>query len=293
MKDKKISHTILIGSSFVLGVFLLAFCYNWVLLPLNFVVSGTSGIAIVLEDWFGINPTIFIYLTSFILLIVSFICLGYEKTKNTIVGSILYPLMISFTLPIAKYLNANYPVDDIYLIIIFAIILLGISNGLIYKCGFTTGGSDVLMQLMNKYFKISEGKATTAVNIVVIVCGGITFGYINAIYSLIILIVSSLIVDKIMFGISDSKLFYVFTRKERKVKKIILEELQSGYTILPTRGGYSHIRGSLILCVVPNRDYYLFKERILQVDPTAFFIIEDCYEVNGGVKRPNNRFFKF
>lgn len=286
-KEISTKSIIVTGSSFVIGTFLLALCYNMFLLPNNFVVSGTSGIAIVIEDLFGFSSTLFIYISSFILLIVSFIFLGFEKTKKTILGSILYPVMISITMPIAQFFNNNYPINDIYLVIAFAILLYGLSNGLIYKCGFTTGGSDVLMQLMVKYGKMSEGKSNMIVNALVIVCGGITFGYVKAIYSLIILLTSSLFIDKIMFGISDSKLFYIFTREEKQVKKLILEDLETGFTILPTKGGYSHIKGSLILCVVSNRDYYMFKEKILQLDPTAFFIIEDCYEVNGGFKRPN------
>ena len=90
-----------------------------------------------------------------------------------------------------------------------------------------------------------------------------------------------------MYGISDSKLFYIFTRKPRIMKKIILEEFESGFTILPTKGGYSHTRGSLLMVVISNRDYYKFKTKILEIDPDAFFIIDDCYEVNGGVKRAN------
>ena len=153
-KRVTIKHVWLEGFSFVLGVFLLALCYNWLLLPNNFVVAGMSGIAIALEELFNINATLFIYLSTFVLLIISFIFLGFNKTKNTIIGSILYPIMITFTWPIANYLNTNFPLNDTYLIVIFASILYGVSNGLIYKYGFTTGGNDVLMQILNKYFKI-------------------------------------------------------------------------------------------------------------------------------------------
>lgn len=292
MKKANPKQVIVTGVSFVIGVFLSALCYNMLFLPNNFVVSGMSGIAIALEDMFNINATIFIYISSIILLIVSFIFLGYDKTKNTVIGSILYPLMITLTVPIAKFFNNHFPLDDILLILIFSVILNGVSSGLVYKYGYSTGGMDVVMQILNKYLKIPESKANITANVIVIVFGGITFGYTKAIYSLIILLVSSIFVDKIMFGVANSKLFYIFTRKEDAVKKVILEELESGFTVLPTKGGYSHNKGSLLMCVVPNRDYYLFKERILAIDPTAFFIIESCYEVNGGVvKRSSLPFF--
>ena len=153
MKENSTKNLIFIGVSFVVGVFLLALCYNMFLEPYNFVVAGMTGVGIALKKLFGINAIAFIYITNILLLIISFIFLGYEKTKNTIVGSLLYPIMITFTSPIASYINTNFPIDDTFLIILFAAILYGIGNGLVYKCGYTTGGNDVLMQLLNKYCK--------------------------------------------------------------------------------------------------------------------------------------------
>ena len=101
------------------------------------------------------------------------------------------------------------------------------------------------------------------------------------------MIISSVFIDKILYGISDSKVFYIFTRKPKILKKVILEEFESGFTILPTKGGYSHTRGSLLMVVVSNRDYYKFKNKILEIDPNAFFVIDDCYEVNGGMRKSN------
>lgn len=286
-KNQKQKSIVINACYFVAGVFLLALCYNMLFLPNNLVVSGMSGFAIAIEKLTGFNSNVFIYISNVLLLLVSFLLIGYEKTKNTIIGSLLYPLMITFTAPIAGLLNKYFPLEDPWLIILFASVMFGISNGLIYKGGYTTGGNDVIMQLISKYFKLPESKSLKIVNTFVILAGALTFGYIKGIYSLIILLTSTIFVDKIMFGISDSKLFYIFTREEDMVKKVILDELESGFTILPTKGGYSHTKGSLIMCVVPNRDYYLFKERILEIDPTAFFIIDSCYEVNGGMKRSN------
>lgn len=290
MKKESYNYIISSGVFLVIGTFLIALCYNWILLPNNFVVSGISGVAIVLHKLFNLNTTFLIYLANFILLIISFIFLGNTKTKNTIIGTILYPLLVTLTMPIAEFLNIIFPIDDTYLLILIGFLLLGIGNGLIFKYGFTTGGSDVIMQLVSKYFKISEGKARILINIVVILSGALTFGYMKGIYSLIILLLSTTFIDKILFGISNSKVFFIYTRKYLHVKKVILEEFSAGFTILPTYGGYSHTKGKLIMCVLPNRDYYSFKEKIMAIDPSVFFVIQDCYEVEGGLKRSNLRF---
>lgn len=293
MKEVSNKKIIFDGIFFVLGVFLLALCYNLFLLPNDFVFSGMSGLSILLNKLFGIDSTTFIYVSSIVLLIISFIFLGWDKTKNTIVGSLLYPLMITFSEPIAKMLLPHFQLEEQIITVVITALLYGLSNGLIYRCGYTTGGSDVLMQLVNKYLKISESKSLIVINTILIMASVLVFGVEKSIYSFIILIVASLVIDRIMYGISDSKLFYVFTREPKKLTKAILEEFESGYTILPTKGGYSHTRGSLLMVVVSNKDYYEFKTRILEIDPSAFFIIDDCYEVNGGVKRSNFPFINY
>lgn len=282
--DKKI---IFEGIFFVLGVFLLALCYNLFLIPNNFAFAGMSGLSIIVNKLTGFNSTLFIYLANFILLIISFLFLGWDKTKRTILGSILYPMMITFTLPIAEFLLKHLVFDEMLITVIITALFYGVSNGLIYKSGYTTGGNDVLMQLMNKYLKIPESKGLMIVNVIVIIGCSFVFSLEQGVYSLIIMIISTMFLEKILYGISDSKLFYIFTRKPRALKKAIFEDFESGYTILPTKGGYSHANGSLLMVVISNRDYYKFKTKILEIDPNAFIVIDDCYEVTGGVKRSN------
>ena len=282
--------TIFEGLSFVFGVFLYALCFNTFLIPNDLVVSGFSGVAIVTQKLFGWNNQMFIYVTNFVLLGLSFIFLNWKTTKKNIVGSIMFPLMITITNPIANFLNDKLIGDDFLIILLFSIILYGISSGLIYRSGFSTGGSDIIMQIINKYIKVGESKAMIVANSLIILLGMIVFGFDKGVYSFIILITSTYFIDKIMFGISDSKVFYIYTKKVRKIKKLILEDFKTGLTIIPSRGGYSKKRGHMIMCVVGNQDYYKFKERILEIDPNAFIIINKCYEVNGGVKRSSFHF---
>ena len=282
--------TIFEGLSFVFGVFLYALCFNTFLIPNDLVVSGFSGVAIVTQKLFGWNNQMFIYVTNFVLLGLSFIFLNWKTTKKNIVGSIMFPLMITITNPIANFLNDKLIGDDFIIILLFSIILYGVSSGLIYRSGFSTGGSDIIMQIINKYIKVGESKAMIVANSLIILLGMIVFGFDKGVYSFIILITSTYFIDKIMFGISDSKVFYIYTKKVRKIKKLILEDFKTGLTIIPSRGGYSKKRSHMIMCVVGNQDYYKFKERILEIDPNAFIIINKCYEVNGGVKRSSFHF---
>ena len=286
-KEETIKDIVITGLIFVFGTFCTALCYNLFLLPNNFVIGGVSGVGIILQKITGIDSVIFIYILNILLLLICYLLLGKEEGRNTLVGTLLYPLMITLTAPIANFIIANVEISELLLIALMAGLLNGLGNGLVYSRGYSLGGSDVLVRLASKYLHFSEGKGTFIISVAIIFVGGLIFDFTNAIYATIILYVTSFIIDKVMFGISNSKTFYVFTHKSHVVKRTILREFESGFTVLPTKGGYSHQNGMLIMCVLPNRDYYRFKKRIMEIDPKAFFVIMDCYESHGGYRKKN------
>ena len=195
--------------------------------------------------------------------------------------------MVTVSMPITNFLAKYLVSEDFYLVLLFAVILYGISSGLIYRSGYSTGGTDIIMQIINKYAKVSESKAMIIANSIIIILGMLVFGMDKGVYSFIILTCSTYFVDRILFGIQNSKLFYIYTKHFIKVKHLILEEFSTGLTCIPSEGGFKRKNGFMIMCVVSNNDYYLLKQRILEIDPDAFIVIDTCYEVNGGVKRRN------
>ena len=285
--NKEIKDIVISSLSFVFGTFCLALCYNLFFVPKNLVVGGVSGLGIIVQNLFNIDSQVFIYIVNIGLLIISYLFLGKDETKRVVLGTFLYPLFITFTQPIASLIVDYFNFHEILVTVCLAGLLYGFSNGLVYKYGYSTGGSDVIVKLFRKYFHINEGKGVLISNLFIILVGGLVFGIDNAVYAIIILVIESILVDKIMIGISDSKKFMIYTKEPRKIKKMIEDEFYTGYTIFPTVGGYSHIWGVMIMCVISNRDVNLFKERILDIDAHAFFVISDCYEVQGGIKRSN------
>lgn len=274
-------------SLLVFSIALLALNYNLFLAPNSYVIGGTSGLAIVVEKITGLNTSIFISIMSLLLILLSFIFLGKKDTFKSLVGSILYPLLITLTAPLAKFILPYLEFDNPLLIVLLAGLFCGLSNGLIYKTGFNTGGSDIIMKIINKFGKIPEGKAIFSMNLVIILLGLISFGINKFIYSLIILFINTTLIDRILIGISNSKLFFVYTKENELIKEFIIKELKTGVTLLNATGGFTEEKNHVLMCVVGNRDYYYFKEMVLKIDPHAFFIINDCYEVAGGVKRHN------
>lgn len=268
----------------VISVLVLAINYNTFLLYNNLVIGGTSGLATIVYHWTGLEPATFISLFNLFFIAISFFLLGPKTTGLTLVGSLLYPLFVSLTSDICLNLAQYLVFDSFILIAIISGILFGIANGFIYKTGFSTGGADIAIQIVNKYLKIPTGTASFIINFTVIALGGVIFGINKAIYAVIVIAINSLLVDKIMIGISDSKMFYIHSKKTKEITEFITE-IKSGYTIMNTKGGYTNEPNNIIMCVIPTRDYYMFKNVLEKIDPEVFFIISDCYEVYGGIRK--------
>jgi len=268
-----------------IGVFVLALNYNLFLTRNELVVGGMSGLAIIFNKLFSWNVQVFIYISNVILLFISFLVFGFRKTRPALIGSLLYPLMVTFTAPLSNILAKYFIFEDFITVIVLTSIFYGVSNALIYKMGFNTGGSDIIIQIMKKYLHMSDGRANLISSSVVIILAAFSLGITKATYGLIIVYISSIIVDKMLIGISKSKLFIIDTSKVEEVRKVIMDELHYGVTILNAKGGYSNKEKELLMCAIPTKDYYLFKEIILAIDKEAFFIINDCYDIEGGTTR--------
>lgn len=268
----------------IVGIFIMAVTYNIFLLHYNLVIGGTSGLAIIVKDIFEISPALFIFIVELFLLTISFFLLGAKTTGMTIIGSLLFPLFISITTGFCSILAEKLVFDSMLIIALISGILFGIGSGLVYKMGYSTGGSDIIMQILNKYFSISSGVALFVSNVAIIILGAFIFGLNKSIYGIIIVVINSILVDKIMLGISNSKVFYISTKKPDEIKGLI-KTMKTGYTLLKAEGGYSKQKQDMIMCVINNKDYYMFKNVVEQIDPESFIIITDCYEVYGGKRK--------
>lgn len=284
-KKNNIAHDINRITTFLIGTYIIALSYNTFLKPNSLVIGGTTGLSIIFEKLFGWNTTMFILVSGLCLLVVSYIFLGAKKTRRNVLGTLIFPIMVYLSAPLSEMLIPYINIEDFIVVVMIAGITYGVGFGIVYKAGFSTGGFDIIMQILNKYFKMPEGKASFVSNILVVLCGLPLTGISHTVYSAIVLYMEQLVTNKITIGISDSKLFYIYSKKIDKIRDALVREGTTGFTIIPTLGGYSHYKGEMLMCVVDTKDYYEFREVVLNIDKNAFFVIDDCYEVNGGTKR--------
>ncbi len=264
---------------FLLGVLLVALAFNIFFLPNN-IVYGVSGIGVILKNIYGFDPSVVIFIGSVILLLLSFILMGKEKTANSIIGSLLYPVFVKLTEWVIPFVD--FGETETILIIILGACVSGFGLGLIFKAGYTTGGTDILNQIVAKYFKISMGNAMFFTDGLIIGVGLFVFGWQKFLYSVVSICIISIMTDKVILGISQSKTFYIVTNHETEVKKFILDNLSHGVTTIDARGGYTGNYVKMIMCTIPTKEYFILKEGLMTIDPSAFFLVTDAYEVFGG-----------
>ena len=176
----------------------------------------------------------------------------------------------------------SFDTTDIFLAAIFGGVLSGVGIGLVYKAGFTTGGTDIINQILNKYMKISLGKCMLFSDGFIVGCSIFVFGIVKFMYAVVVLYIMSVLTDRVLLGISKSKAFYIVTEKPNEIKSYILKNISHGVTIIDARGGYTNVKEKMLLCVIPTSMYFKLKEGINYIDKKAFFVVTDAYETSGG-----------
>ena len=263
----------------ILGCLIIAVVFNLFFLKYNIVCFGISGISIVLSK-FGINPSVFIMIANLFLLIISYFFLGTDYVRNQIVGALLYPILVELTFDITNLIDLG----NLEMIVIAVIggVLAGVGSGLVYKSGFSTGGTDVIGALICKYSKVSMGNAMMFVNIFIIVLGKLVFSWEIVMYAIVVAYLMSVATDKVLLGISNSKAFYIVVDKDKDdiVNDFLLSLQGVGSTIIDASGGYSNDKQTLILAVAPTKMYFVIKEGLSEIDKNIFYLVCDSYEVS-------------
>ena len=274
-KKKQLYRIILMGAS----LFLSAILYNVFLLPLSLVTGGTQGVATITHYLYGINPATMLFLLSLACAILSLMFLGVKRTAGTLVASIVYPLLVQLTSPLNGLIDAEN--IDMLLMVLFAGVISGVANGLMYKTGYSNGGFPVISQILFEEKQVPISKSSLAINVSIVLVGAYFFGITNALYAIIFLYINGIVLDKVLLGISNNKAFYIITSKDDEIKEYIIEILKHNVTTFEVKGGFLDKNRKVMLTVIPSREYYRVTEGIKEIDKDAFFVVTDSYTVEG------------
>ena len=261
--------------TFFLGLIVSTLSFNLFLSRNNFVTGGVSGISIIINRLVGVNESIFMLVVNIFLVILSFILLGKEKTRNTILGSILFPVFVHLTSYITDLIALEI---DPFLQAILAGLLSGLGSGLVFKSNFTTGGTDIVSQIIEKYAHVPMSTAIRAIDVPIVLLGWMVFGFNNMMYALIALVILSGVSNSTMLELNKNRLMYITSQKTKEIQKYLMNEHEYDVTITKKIGGYTGRVDNLILCSGDKERYYEIKEGILLIDPDAFIVVTKSYE---------------
>jgi len=203
-----------------------------------------------------------------------------EATTGALIVTFVYPFFVELTSNWTDFIFID--TSDMLLISIFVGIINGITNGLTYKNGFNNGGFSVISQILFKYKKIGISTTSFIINFTIVLLGGFFFGWNMVMYAAIILYINSIVMDRVLIGISKNKSVYIMTTKEKEINEFITNNLHHGTTEFDVEGGLKFQKRKVLMTAIPSKDYFKLKEGVKLIDDQCFFIVTDSYQVSGG-----------
>lgn len=266
------------------GSLIMAAGYVYFVVPYKIVPGGVYGIGIILHYLFGVPTGLSGLVLNVPLLIIGLRVLGPHFGIKTVIGLIVTSLLID----VLTYFWGNAPlVDDPLLSAGFGGVLIGAGLGLIFRAKATTGGTDIVAQVLNRYTRIPVGQLLMQVDAAIVCLGVVAFRDIKlALYALVTIYVTGRVVDALLTGLSYEKAVYIVSDKYEQIRDVILNELNRGGTLLLGRGMFRGHEKQVIFTAVNRRDYAILQEHVRQIDPRAFMTVVDANEIIGEGFKP-------
>ncbi len=262
-----------------IGVSLVAVSLEYFFIPNNIAAGGLTGLAIVINHYIpAISTGPLVFIMDLFLFVIGFIFLGKSFGVKTIVSSFSLAGIMTF---IETFLSPKALTNDLMLASIFGTFITAIGMAIVFNANSSTGGTDTIAKIMNKFFHIDIGKSLLAVDFIVTLLGAVTFGINIGLYGLLSVIINGIAIDKVIEGFQVCKEVTVISTKSDDIGKYIMEELERGCTFLKGVGGFSGKDTYILYAVLGRNEFIKLKQYISKVDPKAFITVGEVHEVMG------------
>ncbi|WP_097016623.1 YitT family protein [Orenia metallireducens] len=246
------------------------------LIPNKIAAGGVSGLSTVIYYLFGLPVGMVSLAINIPLFIIGVKEMGAKFGIRTLYGIFL----LSFGIDL---LNPYLPVltHDPLLASIYGGGVSGLGLGLVFRSKGTTGGTDLVAQLINKFTGISVGKSLMIIDFCVIALAGIVFNAEIALYAFIAMMITGKAIDIVQEGLKISKGTFIISDYSEEIRKNILEKMDRGVTILKGKGGFTEHNKDVLLCIISRSEVSDLKRIVHNIDENAFVIITEVHEVLG------------
>ncbi|MBN2621133.1 YitT family protein [candidate division WOR-3 bacterium] len=265
--------------SIFLGCIIGALSYSVFLIPHQIVPGGVTGIAMVLFFLFKTPVGIITIALNIPLFMIAIKTLGFKYAIKSVIAIIIMNLLIDLFVYTVKIPS---PTENIILGALYGGLLLGLGLGLVFRGGASTGGTDIIGQVMSKHSNLSVGMWIMITDFVVITMAGLTtLSVEKALLGYLALFLSSKVIDLVLEGMDYARALFIISDKHEAIVDEIYEQTKRGVTILDGFSPYTKEKRPVIMCVITKKQTALFKSLVQDIDPKAFVIVTDVFEVLG------------
>ncbi|HOJ92856.1 MAG TPA: YitT family protein [Dictyoglomaceae bacterium] len=263
-----------LGISF--GVLLVALSIDLFLLPNKLVGGGVSGIAIILYYLLKTPVGLMMIFLNIPIFILGVRILGSSFGVKTIFGTLLLSILVDF-------LNIYHMpvITDPFIATVYGGILSGIGLGIVFKYEGSTGGTDVLAQILSHFSGLNLGQSLLIIDGIIVLIAGFLFDFVLALYALLVIFIQGYAIDLVQEGLSYTKAAIIFSDNPHDLGEKILKELGRGVTVFYGVGLYTGKEREILYCVVSQSEVGRLKEIIHRNDPKSFVVITPAHEVLG------------
>lgn len=262
----------------LLGNAVLAFTVAAFMVPHGIIMGGATGIGLTINHYLPIQLSLIILVVNACLFLLGAVTLGKKFVITTIASTFLYPACLTVMQAIPGITELT---DNIMLATLYGGALLGLGVGVIVRVGSSTGGTDILALVFNKWFHISVAVLMYIVDFAVLGAQAIFSDAEQIMYGILALVIETFVLNRVMLmGQSQIQLF-VISEKFEEIRERMLKEQNVGVTMVHVETGYGKENKKAVLCIIPNRKLYATNELILSIDEKAFITISQINEVKG------------
>ncbi|MDP1778768.1 MAG: YitT family protein, partial [Anaerolineales bacterium] len=277
-----------------LGALIQAVSLRIFYVPADLASGGVSGISQLINHFTGWPIGLMILIGNVPLFVLGWRFLGGRRfALRTAVAIVTYSLLTDLLLKLpffapngAASVLINDLKGDIFLNSLYGAIISGIGYGLVYRARGTSGGSDILARILNKWRGVSMTQSYLVVDTAVILSAGFVFGWKQALYAMITLYVSGLVADTVLEGGGTVRTAMIVTSKPEDVSARVMENLERGVTVLEGTGAFTGTSKPVLYCVITRAEVATLKTIVNEIDPEAFMVIGVAHEALGEGFRP-------
>lgn len=262
-----------------LGIVIMTIGLYYFLMPSKLAVGGATGAAMVLSYIIPVPMGIILGILNIILFITAFLILGKEFGGYTVYASLALSGMIAI-LEIITPMSKPFT-DDLFINLIFGILISGIGMGIVFNHNASTGGTDIIAKIINKYTRMDIGKSLLVSDFFITLFAGLVFGARLGMYALLGIVINSFVIDRMIAGFNVKINMLIISNYFDDINSYILDDIGRGTTIYHASGGYSSDDKRVINTIASRSEYIKIRDFVKDIDDKAFISISYITEVEG------------